>query len=215
MMPGSETERQDQKPKISKQALSSLILGIISVVTLPPLAVLMKPVAFRDMLTVYAAWLLPLAGLALGIIALQRIIRAKKKLRGLGLAFSSLLLSALVSFALAFFTISFVAQYNKRQIVAIDDVTHATTIRLLNPNPQERVRFFSILITGQIDGAANVRIEDYPEWHIASGKVYLKIGDQWYSEEYPLVEYKPINVNKGFLEMRYCLQTVPRRKTSE
>jgi hypothetical protein len=117
-------------------------------------------------------------------------------------AFFGILLSAGVSFLLVLLTIFFVALYNKKQLVTIDDVTNTTTIRLSNPKPQEYFGAICILITGRIDGTASVGTGGYLDRHISSGKVYVKIHGEWYDQEC-LLEYKPVNVSSGSLKIRY------------
>jgi hypothetical protein len=168
----------------------------------PPFVVLMKPIIVRDILIIIFIFLLPLVSIILGIAALCQIDKSQHSLKGLALAIPALFLSSLMLIVLIIFTPFFIRQYSATQLIAIDDVTHTTTLRLSPSNSKNYVGGLVMLIAGEIDGTANIHMKDHREWDINREKVYLKISTDWYRDECVL-EYKPIDVDSGSLIIRY------------
>ena len=198
---------QEQKTKTSKLAIMSLIVAILGVFILPPLAVLMEPIALRDILVVNMAWLPPLFGVVFAIVASSQINRAKGSLRGRGVAITGLVLSIFVLLILTLLIVFFIKQYNKSQVIRIEDVTKKTSLTLLNQDTQRHTAGIVIYITGYIDGSAAITIatqkgHESDKYHITKGKVRLKHVSDWYEPEC-FLEYEPADVQSGFLTLKY------------
>ena len=198
---------QEQKTKTSKLAIMSLIAAILGVFILPPLAVLMEPIALRDILVINMAWLPPLFGVVLAAVALSQINKAKGSLRGRGIAIAGSILSIFVLLILTLLIAFFIKQYNKSQVIRIEDVTKRTSLTLLNQDTQRHTAGIVIYITGYIDGSAAITIatqkgHEVYKYHITKGKVRLKHASDWYEPEC-FLEYEPVDVQSGSLTLKY------------
>lgn len=205
----SETNNntQAQKPKFSKLAMASLISSIMGVFIIPPLAFLMEPITLKDMLALIIAWLPPLGGLVLSVVALSQIKRTRVLLTGRRFAITGLLLSIFLLLILTWLNVFFIMQYNKRRVIRIEDVTQKTTVTLLNKNTQGYVCGIVIYITGYIDGPATITITPHKggegyKYNITKGRISLKDVNEWYELEC-FLEYEPTNVQSGFLSIKY------------
>jgi len=104
------------------------------------------------------------------------------------------------------------------KIIQITDVTKKKLITLVKDERQGSVFAINILITGHIDGAAMIRryYENSEKpfeniYEIKKGRVRLKIGGDWYSDKC-LIEYEPIDVTSGKLQIKYKFKAFPTKK---
>ncbi len=205
-----------KNPRISRLAVVSLILGLLSILlTMPPVGLfgLFSPLALGELLLRGLFWLSPFAALVVGILAFYQISKAKGQLKGKACAGVGIFLCALPLVMSPFAISSNIDMYAKSEIAAINNVTKETTVVLLSDkDKQKSVCGIQIYILGYIDGAATIYIinehEHYEhEYKISSGKVGIKLSGDWYSNEC-LIKYEPTNVNSGHLKIRYYFDTL-------
>jgi len=92
------------------------------------------------------------------------------------------------------------------KVTQIEDVTQRTTVLLSSEGDPNDIYGIIVNINGYIDGSAIIR-QSYEgqgtyTHDIKQGKVRLKIGGDWYDSKC-LIEYKPVNVSSGNLNIRY------------
>jgi len=201
-----------EKPRRSRLAVMSLLLGMLSILLPIPAAYTLHPLVLAELLTIDLLWLLPFATLVIAILAFNRISKAKGLLKGKVCAGVGIFLSALPLLISPFIISSDINNYAKSQVATIDNVTKETTVLL--PANKKGVWSLSIYISGYIDGSATISVinpfghdENESEYKIQGGKVSIKRGGDWYSNPC-LIKYEPTNVNSGHLKIRYYFGSV-------
>lgn len=206
----SETDNnsQGQKPKISKLAIVSLILGLLSVLLSFYLPVELHFLVWHELLALNLIWFVPLSAVAIGIFALYRTHKNKLLLEGLYCAVAGITISGLVLLWSSLLMVPFIDRYLKSEVIEIENATKETRVVLLKKDAEGFVDHIFMYVSGYLEGTAVVLIQydgyGY-EYQVLSGKVCLKVKQEAYTQGTFLLEYKPIDVSSGSLVVRYCL----------
>lgn len=197
-MSETEIDAQVQKPKTSRLAIWSMVLGIFG---------------FLSQYLIIIPLFLCSTSLIFGIVALRKINKSSGLLKGKGFAITALVIAAL-GFSVPTSRLVYYIKFMKgSKIVKIDDVTSRTKLMLSNDDDAISVDTIRLLITGDIDGSATIHLcykekREYT-YPIDRGKVHLWILEGWYDNDC-LIEYEPLDVRSGSLTIRYFFRGIQR-----
>jgi hypothetical protein len=193
-----------ENPRKSRLAIVSLISGLLSVLLLLPVARILDSLVLVELFALSLMWLLPFTTLLLGILAMYQINKAKGLLKGRVFAGIGVFFSVLALPLSSLFIMPDIGVYTKSEVVKIDNVTNEMTVLLSNKDRQKSVMSIRVSISGYLNGSATIFIGEC-EYKVPSGKVHLKFGGDWYSDEC-LIKYKPLDVHSGYLAIRYYFE---------